>query len=96
MATPTKLSEKEIQEALSGMEDWSYEDEKLHLALEFPTFAEAFGFMCSVALLAERLNHHPEWFNVYNKVEIDLCTHEVDGISALDFQLAEAISDLIG
>ena len=96
MADRRKLTDEEIKKALEGVEDWSYEDGKLRLSLEFPTFAGAFGFMCSVALMAERLDHHPEWFNVYNKVEIDLHTHDVGGLSPLDFQMAEEISSIIG
>ena len=59
--------------------------------LKFKTFAEAFGFMAQVALVAERMDHHPEWFNVYNRVEILLATHESGGVTERDVKLAEAI-----
>lgn len=62
----------------------------------FRNFSEAFGFMTRVALCAEKLNHHPEWFNVYNRVEVTLSTHDIDGLSALDVKLAKKMDDLAG
>jgi 4a-hydroxytetrahydrobiopterin dehydratase len=67
---------------------------KLHKEFTFDGFVKAFGFMSAVALIAERMNHHPEWFNVYNRIVIDLSTHDVGGISALDFELATKIDAL--
>ena len=64
-------------------------------AFKFADFVEAFGFMTRVALLAEKMDHHPEWSNVYNRVEITLTTHDCDGLSARDVTLAEAIDRLI-
>lgn len=87
-----KFSEAEIQQHLSSVPGWTLANGKLHRALEFPDFVAAFGFMAKVALIAESMNHHPEWFNVWNKVVIDLNTHSVQGISNLDFQLAAKIN----
>lgn len=74
---------------------WTIKGEKLHREFKFPDFVAAFGFMSQVALLAERANHHPEWSNVYNKVVINLTTHEAGGISKRDFELAHEISALV-
>ncbi len=68
---------------------------KLHKEFKFKNFIEAFGFMSRVALIAEGMNHHPEWFNVWNKVVIDLTTHDVGGISNLDFEFAEKVEGLL-
>jgi 4a-hydroxytetrahydrobiopterin dehydratase len=74
---------------------WVIKEGKLYIEFKFPNFVSAFGFMAQVAIIAERANHHPEWSNVYNKVKIYLTTHEVDGISNLDFELAQEITNLI-
>lgn len=73
---------------------WRIQDDKLYREFKCADFVAAFGFMTQVAMLAERANHHPEWFNVYNKVAISLTTHEAGGISERDFKLAQAISKL--
>ena len=93
MAT-TKLTDAEINAQLDGISGWTVENEKLHKEFQFNSFVEAFGFMASVALIAESMNHHPEWFNVYNRVTVDLATHDAGGISALDFELAKKIDGL--
>lgn len=93
MAT-TKLTDAEISAQLEGISGWTVENEKLHKEFQFDSFVEAFGFMASVALIAESMNHHPEWFNVYNRVTVDLATHDAGGISALDFGLAKKIDAL--
>lgn len=93
MATP-KLTDAEINAQLEGISGWTVENEKLHKEFQFDSFVEAFGFMASVALIAESMNHHPEWFNVYNRVTVDLATHDAGGISALDFELAKKIDAL--
>ena len=90
----TKLTDAEINAQLEGISDWTVENEKLHKEFQFDSFVEAFGFMASVALIAESMNHHPEWFNVYNRVTVDLATHDAGGISALDFELAKKIDAL--
>jgi 4a-hydroxytetrahydrobiopterin dehydratase len=87
-----KLSDAEVKEQLSRAEGWSLVNGKLHRAFECKDFVAAFGNMTRVALVAEGMNHHPEWFNVWNKVIIDLNTHSVKGISNLDFELAEKIN----
>ena len=93
MATP-KLTDAEINAQLEGISGWTVENEKLHKEFQFDSFVEAFGFMASVALIAESMNHHPEWFNVYNRVTVDLATHDAGGISALDFELAKKVDAL--
>ncbi len=93
MAT-TKLTNIEINAQLEGISGWTVENEKLHKEFQFDSFVEAFGFMTSVALIAESMNHHPEWFNVYNRVIVDLATHDAGGISALDFELAKKVDAL--
>ncbi len=92
---PQKLSSEELQEALNSLPDWQLKDGKIHREFVFKNFIEAFGFMSQVAIYAEKLNHHPEWFNVYKKVIIDLSTHDVNGISNFDIELAKTISGLI-
>ena len=94
MAT-TKLTDAEINAQLERISGWTVENEKLHKEFQFDSFVEAFGFMASIALIAESMNHHPEWFNVYNRVTVDLATHDAGGISALDFELAEKIDALV-
>jgi 4a-hydroxytetrahydrobiopterin dehydratase len=84
-----KLSEAEIRERLQKLPRWSLREGKLHRDYAFADFAEAFGFMARCALVAEKSDHHPEWFNVYNKVVVDLTTHDAGGISERDFALAE-------
>ena len=91
-----KLTDAQIQENLAQVDGWTIENGKLHKEFQFDNFVSAFGFMTQLALVAESLNHHPEWFNVYNRVTIDLTTHDAGGISDLDFQWAkqaDAISD---
>jgi 4a-hydroxytetrahydrobiopterin dehydratase len=88
---PTKLSADQITAKLSKLSGWSVVADKLHREFQFKDFVEAFGFMAKIALVAERMNHHPEWFNVYNKVVVDLTTHDAGGISDFDFQLAETM-----
>ena len=91
-----KLSDAEIQTALSSRPGWTLVEGKLHREYKFQDFVHAFGFMTSAALVAESMNHHPEWFNVYSTVRVDLNTHDVGGISQLDFDLAEKMDALAG
>jgi 4a-hydroxytetrahydrobiopterin dehydratase len=74
--------------------DWGILDGKLHRDYRFDDFVQAFGFMSQIALHAERLNHHPEWFNVYSTVRVDLTTHDAGGISVKDFELATIMDKL--
>jgi 4a-hydroxytetrahydrobiopterin dehydratase len=96
VARPTKLEEAAVREALAALPGWSLTDGKLRRELRFPDFVTAFGFMSSVALVAEAMNHHPEWSNVYNRVVIELVTHDAKGITTLDFELARRIDALAG
>ncbi|MEM9154521.1 MAG: 4a-hydroxytetrahydrobiopterin dehydratase [Cyanobacteria bacterium P01_F01_bin.33] len=91
---PRVLSSSEVQQRLVDLPEWAIVDEKLHRKFEFDSFVEAFGWMSSIALVAESLGHHPEWFNVYNRVTVDLTTHDVSGISDLDFELATRMNEL--
>jgi len=90
-----KLSSDEIQTELKKVAGWVIQDAKLHKEFQFSSFIEAFGFMTQLALVAESMNHPPEWFNVYNRVVIDLTTHDAGGISNLDFELASKANNLI-
>jgi 4a-hydroxytetrahydrobiopterin dehydratase len=94
MPPAPRLSEAEIRERLPGLASWVLRDGRLHRDFSFPDFVEAFGFMTRVALLAEARNHHPDWSNAWNKVSIDLVSHDVGGISQRDFDLAAAIDAL--
>ena len=84
-----KLTDAEIQKNLEKLDGWRVENGKLHKQFQFDNFVSAFGFMTQLALIAESMNHHPEWFNVYNRVTIDMRTHDADGITELDFKFAE-------
>ena len=95
MAERRKLTDGEIHGRLSEIPGWALQDGALHRELEFPSFVEAFGFMTTVAFTAEKMDHHPAWFNVYNRVVVDLSTHDVGGVSALDFDLAATINRLV-
>jgi 4a-hydroxytetrahydrobiopterin dehydratase len=91
-----RLTDAEVNERMAGLKGWSVTNRKLHRAFECKDFVSAFGNMTRVALVAEAMNHHPEWFNVWNKVVIDLNTHSVKGISNLDFELAAKINEIFG
>ena len=90
-----KLAPGEIEQELATLPEWRLDAGKLYRQFVFPNFVEAFGFMSRVALLAETLNHHPEWSNVYNRVAIHLTTHDAGGISERDFRLARQIDALL-
>jgi 4a-hydroxytetrahydrobiopterin dehydratase len=91
----SKLSTAAVTKRLAELEQWSLSSDKLYRKFVFGDFVEAFGFMSQVALLAERMDHHPEWSNVYNRVEIYLTTHDAGGITERDFALAQRISHLL-
>jgi 4a-hydroxytetrahydrobiopterin dehydratase len=91
-----KLSDTEISALLPNAKGWSVTNGKLHREFACKDFVTAFGNMTRVALVAEAMNHHPEWFNVWNKVIIDLNTHSVKGISDYDFTLAGKINEIFG
>lgn len=88
------LPTDEINAALGDLSDWEYSDGRLSAEYRFPNFVEAFGFMTSVALEAERMNHHPDWWNSYNKVRIELVTHSAKGVTEKDILLARKIQQL--
>ncbi len=91
MSAPRKLATEEIEAAITSLAGWSIQDGKLHKEFKLKDFVQAFGLMAQVALVAEAMNHHPEWSNVYNRVRIDLSTHESGGITERDIELAGRI-----
>ena len=94
MPRPKALSASEIEAKLPGIPGWSLVDGKLHRELRFADFVEAMGFMTRVALHAEKLDHHPEWRNVWATVEVELTTHDCSGLSRGDFLLAARMNEL--
>jgi 4a-hydroxytetrahydrobiopterin dehydratase len=92
----SRLAADEITRRLTEIPGWSVRNDKLHRDYKFADFVDAFGFMTSAALVAERLNHHPEWFNVWNTVIVDLTTHDAGGITDKDFALATAMERIAG
>jgi len=95
VARPSRLAEADIQARLSSLTGWSINSGKLHREFSFPSFVEAFSFISGAALIAESMNHHPEWSNVYSRVVVDLSTHDAGGLTELDFEFASRISRLI-
>jgi 4a-hydroxytetrahydrobiopterin dehydratase len=89
-----KLGDEDIEASLKTTPGWQRQGDKLARQFKFASFVEAFGFMSSVALVAEKLDHHPEWKNVYNRVDVELTTHDSAGITALDFELARRMNEL--
>jgi 4a-hydroxytetrahydrobiopterin dehydratase len=94
MPRPARLTDDEIARRLEALTGWRVERGKLHKTFLFKDFVAAFAFMTEVAREAEALQHHPEWFNVYNRVSLDLVTHDAKGITELDFQLAARVQAL--
>src|SRR5882724_4911730 len=91
-----KLSNKEIHAKFAKLRGWSLAKGSLHRVFEFKDFTQAFGFMARVALAAEKMNHHPDWSNAWNKVTVDLCTHSAGGLTKNDFSLAGKIQEIYG
>ena len=91
-----KLSEEEVSEALRGLDGWAVSDGKLRRTFRFADFREAFAFMTRVALEAEKLDHHPDWSNAYNTVDIALVSHDVGALTTYDVELARRISAASG
>lgn len=87
-----RLSKTEIDAELENLEGWSVKDEKLHKEFRFESFNQAFGFMTRAAMEIEKMNHHPEWYNVYNKITVDLTTHDAGGITRNDIDLARILN----
>ena len=94
MARPTRLADADVTQRLAALPGWTLKAGKLHRELTFADFTQAFAFMTDVAREADALDHHQEWFNVYNRVVIDLATHDAGGITTLDFELARRAEDL--
>ena len=96
--TPVALSNEEIEFALQSLDGWTYDEEHKALAKNFlfTDFSQAMGFMNAVALLADKMDHHPEWFNVYNKVNVMMTTHDVKGVSAFDVVMATYMNEMAG
>ena len=90
-----KLSDEQIKNELKSLNGWTIQNGKLHKEFAFSDFVEAFSFMTKIALHAEKMNHHPEWFNVYNRITIDLMTHDAGGITQNDVELAKFIESII-
>ena len=90
----TKLSDEQIRKELASLPGWSVVNGKLHKEFTFKSFIEAFGFMTTAALHIEKMNHHPEWFNVYNNLKVDLVTHDAGGITQNDIDLARTLNSL--
>ena len=89
-----KLSNNEIDEGLKELNEWTVQNGKLHKEIEFVDFDEAWKFMTIAVVEIQKMNHHPEWFNVYNKLVIDLMTHDVGGISENDMKLAKFLDEI--
>lgn len=94
MALSPKLTDEEVRRALSRVPKWELRGGKLHREFAFADFSQAFAFMARVALAAEKANHHPDWSNAWNKVVVDLSSHDVKGLSRRDFDLATEIDTL--
>jgi 4a-hydroxytetrahydrobiopterin dehydratase len=90
----TKLSDDQIKEKLVELQGWELKNGKLHKEFQFADFNQAFGFMTRAAIHAEKMDHHPEWFNVYNKLKVDLMTHDAGGITENDVKLAKILNSL--
>ena len=91
-----KVSEEEVAEALKELPGWEVKDGKLHKQFKFGSFAEAMGWMVSVGIHADKLDHHPDWCNGYNKVDVDLMTHDMGALSTYDLELAAKMEELAG
>ena len=89
---PVRLLPDEIEQCLAALPGWELRNGRLYRQFRFADFSSAFSFMTRTALRAEQLDHHPDWHNVYNRVDVELLTHDVGGLTELDFQLAEAMS----
>jgi 4a-hydroxytetrahydrobiopterin dehydratase len=91
-----RLTDERIREELSKLNGWNIKDGKLVKSFKFANFVKAFGFMTQVAIEAEKMNHHPDWRNVYNNVEVNLVTHDASAITSQDFKLAKIIDTIFG
>lgn len=90
-----KLDDTTIEKKLLRFPEWEYYDNAIHVELEFDNFKDCFSAMSRIAFECEALNHHPNWSNVYNVLNISLSTHDADGVTQKDFDLAEAIEAIV-
>lgn len=90
-----KLPQEQIENELKELPGWAVVQGKLHKEFQFDDFNKAFGFMTRAAMHIEKMNHHPEWFNVYNKLSVDLMTHDAGGITENDVKLAKILNSLL-
>jgi 4a-hydroxytetrahydrobiopterin dehydratase len=90
-----RLTQEDIDEELKNLPGWSIVNEKLHKEFQFVSFNQAFGFMTRAAMEIEKMNHHPEWFNVYNRITVELTTHDAGGITKNDTNLARTLDSLV-
>jgi 4a-hydroxytetrahydrobiopterin dehydratase len=95
MSRPSRLSPGEIADRLAALPGWTFADGALKRVFEFADFSEAFGFMARVALAAEKMDHHPDWSNVYSRVSVALRTHDAGGVTELDVRLAGVMQRLM-
>lgn len=91
-----KLTEQEIKSRLEEIDGWTYEDNAIYASYDFQNFKDAFSFMVRVSYEAEAQQHHPDWSNVYNQLDIKLSTHDAGGVTQKDLRLAQTIVDLLG
>ena len=91
-----RLSTEEIRSALDSRPGWELRENRIAKTFRFAAFPEAFGWMSAVAIVAEKMNHHPEWRNVYATIEVELTTHDAGGLTRNDFELAQAMDRLAG
>jgi len=89
------LGQADVSESLRGLPGWELREGRLRKEFRFSDFSEAFGFMTRVAMIAERMNHHPDWSNVYNRVTIELYTHDAGGITRLDTAFAGEVNAVV-
>ena len=90
-----KMSEQEIDSQLEKLDGWEFKDDALHTSFQFENFKEAFSVMVRIAFEAEAQQHHPEWSNVYNELQISLSTHDAGGVTQKDFKLAYSIESIV-
>ena len=95
MPRPVRMTTEEIDTALKELDGWTYQDGKLHRTFKFADFVQAWEFMSRAALIAQSMDHHPDWSNVYSTVRVDLNTHDAGGVTRLDVELAQKMNGLL-
>ncbi len=94
MASQARIPLEELRSAVLGLHGWTLANAKLHREYKFADFVHAFGFMAAAAVMIEAMGHHPEWSNVYNRVTVDLITHDAGGVTAKDLELAKKLEEI--